>query len=135
MARNKRQDSDSSIELSDIKKPGKNPLQRMNLDNLISQIDPDNDYHPISGPKTRKPARKHSVSSVQSFELYTPDEEKRVLRKLDTHVVLFMSFLYLLSFLDRSSEFKRLVWRESVTEVARYRKCEDRRAFEGLGVV
>ena len=45
-----------------------------------------------------------SDSTVQDFELYTPDEEKVVLRKMDTHVVLFMSFLYLLSFLDRSSE-------------------------------
>lgn len=42
-------------------------------------------------------------ASVQSFELYTPDEEKRVVRKLDLYVVAFMSFLYLLSFLDRTS--------------------------------
>jgi hypothetical protein len=39
-------------------------------------------------------------ASVQSFELYTPDEEKRVIRKLDIYVVGFMSFLYLLSFID-----------------------------------
>lgn len=48
--------------------------------------------------------RRSTDSSVQSFELYTPDEERVVKRKLDVHVVLFMSFLYLLSFLDRSSE-------------------------------
>lgn len=30
-------------------------------------------------------------ASVQSFELYTPDEEKRVVRKLDFYVVGFMS--------------------------------------------
>lgn len=30
-------------------------------------------------------------ASVQSFELYTPDEEKRVVRKLDYYVVGFMS--------------------------------------------
>ena len=42
-------------------------------------------------------------SSVQSFELYTPDEEKSLLRKLDTRLVLFLAFLYMLSFLDRSS--------------------------------
>lgn len=42
-------------------------------------------------------------ASVQDFELYTPDEEKRVIRKLDLYVVAFMSFLYLLSFLDRTS--------------------------------
>jgi len=42
-------------------------------------------------------------SSVESFELYTPDEEKSLLRKLDTRLVLFLAFLYMLSFLDRSS--------------------------------
>ena len=42
-------------------------------------------------------------SSVESFELYTPDEEKSLLRKLDTRLVLFLALLYMLSFLDRSS--------------------------------
>lgn len=42
-------------------------------------------------------------SSVHSFELYTPDEEKSLLRKLDTRLVLFLALLYMLSFLDRSS--------------------------------
>ncbi|KAK6434362.1 hypothetical protein LTR95_009450 [Oleoguttula sp. CCFEE 5521] len=41
--------------------------------------------------------------SAQSFELYTPDEERAVRRKLDTHLVLFVALLYLLSFLDRSN--------------------------------
>jgi len=81
--------------------PGSNPLRHgLNIDDLINELDPENDFHPVSGP-TRK--RQQSMSSVQSFQLYTPEEEKRVLRKLDVHVVLFMSFLYLLSFLDRSS--------------------------------
>nr|POE46760.1 putative transporter [Quercus suber] len=42
-------------------------------------------------------------ASVQSFELYTPDEERRVKRKLDTRLVLFVAMLYLLAFLDRSN--------------------------------
>ncbi|KAI4756362.1 MFS general substrate transporter [Aureobasidium sp. EXF-3400] len=42
-------------------------------------------------------------SSVHSFELYTPDEEKSLLRKLDTRLVLFLALLYMLSFLDRSN--------------------------------
>jgi hypothetical protein len=42
-------------------------------------------------------------SSVESFELYTPDEEKALLRKLDTRLVLFLALLYMLSFLDRGS--------------------------------
>lgn len=47
--------------------------------------------------------RRSSESSTESFELYTPDEERAVLKKLDINLVLFMSFLYMLSFLDRSS--------------------------------
>ena len=43
------------------------------------------------------------ATSVASFELYTPDEERRVRRKLDTRLVLFVALLYLLSFLDRSN--------------------------------
>jgi hypothetical protein len=47
--------------------------------------------------------RRFSMSSVQSFELYTPDEDRAVLRKLDRRLVSFMAILYCLSFLDRSS--------------------------------
>lgn len=42
-------------------------------------------------------------SSVASFELYTPDEERAVRRKLDTRLVLFVALLYMMSFLDRSN--------------------------------
>lgn len=41
---------------------------------------------------------------TESFKRFTPDEEKTVVRKLDRHLVLFVAFLYMLSFLDRSSE-------------------------------
>lgn len=44
-------------------------------------------------------------ASVQSYELYTPDEDREVLKKLDRRLVGFMALLYCLSFLDRSSEF------------------------------
>lgn len=47
--------------------------------------------------------RHNRRASVQSFELYTPDEERAVRRKLDTHLVLFVALLYLLGFLDRSN--------------------------------
>jgi hypothetical protein len=36
---------------------------------------------------------------------YTPAEERKVLKKLDRHLVLFLALLYMLSFLDRSSKF------------------------------
>lgn len=45
-----------------------------------------------------------SVSSVESFQLYTPDEDKAVRRKFDRKLVLFVALLYMLSFLDRSSK-------------------------------
>ena len=51
--------------------------------------------------------RRASVSTVQSFMLYTPDEEKTVIRKFDKRLVLFVAFLYMLSFLDRSSIFSQ----------------------------
>lgn len=53
-----------------------------------------------SAPNGRKRRRR---TSVQSFELYTPDEERRVRGKLDTRLVLFVALLYLMSFLDRSN--------------------------------
>jgi hypothetical protein len=49
--------------------------------------------------------RRFSMSSVQSYELYTPDEDRAVRRKLDRRLVGFMALLYCLSFLDRSSEY------------------------------
>lgn len=48
-------------------------------------------------------ARRASVSMVQSFMLYTPDEERAVIKKFDRRLVLFVALLYMLSFLDRSS--------------------------------
>jgi hypothetical protein len=35
---------------------------------------------------------------------YTAEEEKRVVRKFDRRLTLFVAFLYMLAFLDRSSE-------------------------------
>jgi len=47
--------------------------------------------------------RRASVSTTYSYQLYTPDEEQAVVRKLDRKLVLFVALLYMLSFLDRSS--------------------------------
>ncbi|EFY86176.1 putative nicotinamide mononucleotide permease [Metarhizium acridum CQMa 102] len=44
-----------------------------------------------------------SASTVASFQLYTPDEDLAVRRKFDRKLVLFVAFLFLLSFLDRSN--------------------------------
>lgn len=45
-----------------------------------------------------------SNSIDQSFTLYTPDEERLVIKTFDRRVVLFIALLYMLSFLDRSSK-------------------------------
>ncbi|KAH6676813.1 major facilitator superfamily domain-containing protein [Halenospora varia] len=47
--------------------------------------------------------RRGSISTVQSYQLYTPDEERAVIRKFDRKLVLFVALLYMLSFLDRSN--------------------------------
>lgn len=52
-------------------------------------------------PATRQ--RLSDSSTAASFQLYTPDEEQAVVRKFDRKLVLFLSFCYMLSFLDRSS--------------------------------
>ena len=39
----------------------------------------------------------------ERFIPYTSDEERAVIKKLDRNLVLFVAFLYMLSFLDRSS--------------------------------
>ena len=53
--------------------------------------------------KTRRKRRAASTSTAASFTLYTPDEERAVVRKFDRRLVLFVALLYMLSFLDRSS--------------------------------
>lgn len=49
--------------------------------------------------------RRASVSTVQLYQLYTPDEERTVVKKFDKRLVMFVALLYMLSFLDRSSEY------------------------------
>ena len=46
-------------------------------------------------------------NETQTSISFTLDEERAVVRKLDYRLVLFLSFLYMLSFLDRSSERAR----------------------------
>ena len=50
-------------------------------------------------------SRRASASTLQSFMLYTPDEERSIIRKFDYRLVMFVALLYMLSFLDRSSTF------------------------------
>lgn len=59
---------------------------------VAKESDEDGDYNAI-------------MSRVTSLsKSYTVEEEKAIVGKFDRRVVLFMSLLYMLSFLDRSSE-------------------------------
>ncbi|KAM3516299.1 hypothetical protein MY11210_000058 [Beauveria gryllotalpidicola] len=53
--------------------------------------------------RRRRSRRSRSNSTAASYRLYTPDEEAAVRRKFDRKLVLFLSLLFLLSFVDRSN--------------------------------
>ena len=71
-------------------------------------------------PRTRSSdVSLHSVpasdDAAESFKTYTEaeeEEEKAVVRKLDRRLVLFLAFLYMLSFLDRSSKYNKRIYRK-----------------------
>jgi hypothetical protein len=46
----------------------------------------------------------HEVDLAEDDVQFSVQEEKKVLKKLDRRVVLFVALLYMLSFLDRSSK-------------------------------
>lgn len=73
-------------------------------DEDVTDGDDEYDGEPGGGYKPPRPRRRRAAS-VASFQLYTPDEEKAVVRKFDRKLVLFVALLYMLSFLDRSSMF------------------------------
>lgn len=55
------------------------------------------------GPGRPSSETRLSSSTVASFQLYTPDEERAVVRKFDRRLVAFLALCYMVSFLDRSS--------------------------------
>lgn len=54
---------------------------------------------------------------------YTQEEEDVVVKKFDRRLVLFLAFLYLLSFLDRSSMHIALLPHVAKTNIVRHWKC------------
>lgn len=62
-------------------------------DRFGSDDDDDSDKYFRPPPRQRKTSHD-----------YTVEEERGVVRRLDKRLVLFLAFLYMLSFLDRSSE-------------------------------
>ncbi|TGO06892.1 hypothetical protein BTUL_0412g00050 [Botrytis tulipae] len=74
-------------------------VQKADLDlNLDNDMDSDEDVY-----RDETSRRRGSFSTVQSYQLYTPDEERTVVRKFDRKLVVFVALLYMLSFLDRSN--------------------------------
>jgi len=84
---------------------------RLHEEGYESEVDNDEDggagfdEEAVDDVRRRRRRRRGSVSTAASFQLYTPDEEKVVVRKFDRRLVLFVALLYMLSFLDRSSTF------------------------------
>lgn len=77
-------------------------VQKADLDldlDLDNEMDSDEDVY-----RDETSRRRGSFSTVQSYQLYTPDEERTVVRKFDRKLVVFVALLYMLSFLDRSSK-------------------------------
>jgi MFS family permease len=96
---------DSDLEIGELGESFK--LQRRSKDAEKSgglDDDDDDDDDDDVGYEDRG-RRRGSISTVQSYQLYTPDEERAVVRKFDRKLVLFVALLYMLSFLDRSSVF------------------------------
>lgn len=106
----------------------KRDVEKVGRDGGYSEEDDEDDHEP-----TRRRRRRASASTVQSYQLYTPDEERAVVRKFDRKLVLFVALLYMLSFLDRSSMLLFSVffpfWYRLT--VGRYWECQNRRPGSG----
>lgn len=63
------------------------------------------------GPSEEDPIARAPVKRKGTFSKdYTQKEEKAVLRKIDRKLILLLGFLYMLSFLDRSSTVVHMVY-------------------------
>ncbi|TKA64814.1 hypothetical protein B0A55_10552 [Friedmanniomyces simplex] len=85
----------------ELRELGERAESRQRRDTVGGAEDDEDEGHGRAGAANSHKRRRRA--SVQSYELYTPNEERRVRRKLDTHLVLFVALLYLMSFLDRSN--------------------------------
>jgi hypothetical protein len=89
---------DSDLEMGELGESFKlQKREETEVDHAVEDEDEDEESY-RDGPR-----RRASVSTVQSYQLYTPDEERAIVRKFDRRLALFVALLYMLSFLDRSS--------------------------------
>ena len=59
--------------------------------------------HASENGRKRRRLSQYRADHGSSQAFYTAEEERKVVRQLDRNLVLFLAFLYMLSFLDRSS--------------------------------
>ena len=98
MERSTENTNDGEFELEEVSPSWRQILPRTASDSSL-----------LSAPKSDEDSDEHVDARVAGrLEIFTVDEEKAVVRKLDRRLVLFIAFLYMLSFLDRSSEYKRI---------------------------
>lgn len=109
------------MELEDLS-PSQGDHLQLEASAEVSDWDSDDDKN---ARESRR--RRESSSTVQSFMLYTPDEERSVIKKFDRRLVFFVAFLYMLSFLDRSSKSAPQSMLDMVPDMvanmSRYRQC------------
>ena len=92
---------DDGYEMAEMQKDGRRlsdaEEEQVRLGAEEEEGDEDEERAPLAHHRRRR------SSSVRSYKLYTPDEDARVRRKLDTRLVLFVALLYMMAFLDRSN--------------------------------
>jgi hypothetical protein len=100
--------SSGAIELDEISVA---TTSRNRADNRYSHLDgngaeylEDDDFDGPSHELLQESSSSLNVGDKESSIPYTLDEERNVVRKLDRNLILFLALLYMLSFLDRSSE-------------------------------
>ena len=96
-------EAEEGLELKELGKHGQTIRQQRKDTSAGAEEEDDDDSEDDEQDTSLHARRGTRRGSVASFELYTPDEERRVRRKLDIKLVLFVALLYLLSFLDRSN--------------------------------
>lgn len=97
---NEQGDLEENFELEDL--TGSHNGSRYSGSTFDPEFEDSHSDEEEKGPNFQR-FRRASASTMQSFMLYTPDEERSVISKFDRRLVLFVAFLYMLSFLDRSN--------------------------------
>lgn len=92
----------------------KDRADSIELEHLSHSFESANDPHHDRGQKfgsISDDEDSDDVAEEDGKQLYSPIEERAVIRKLDRRLVLFVALLYMLSFLDRSSKYHLTVLR------------------------